>query len=538
MSRFAANVTRGVATPLRSSLLRGNGLTRLPRWQSHQSHDEACPSHVYRLAVPVLTCPGPWLSTAARADVPSATPTTRGGSGAAPRWQHTTFVQGSRRCVLKYHRRRHLSRPQENRAGLADSLPVLATTNTTAAVDTSTAFDREEEVDVILLPMAHAATRDFYDEALTFIAKTSLALTKRLAATTTVGNAAGGQQPPAGGRGGRPASPWDPIKEADELAAALPSPHLKVVVESLSDDEYQRQVEQSEWDLLGKRLVSTDPDDQDATTQFEHLVTVGKLFSQDSIQDMCRVGQLPYPLPAGLDLQDAYFLPLLVSRFAPALINGDIVLSRLEADQPNGSWTASTPEGTKALHLLRERSCVSTVLDLLQRPEVACVVVPWGHFHIPRLADAFLRIGMGNVGKAAAAAAAQSPPATSARTVVAEQFQQHAGSPLDLVDLSGFDKHHQPVFEVESTTASEELTRPITTGINRKGGGHFTLSSLADPPVPYGWTVGLLKQVYPGLETPLFDAAVHNVSSTRRGGDDMDSGSSKSSGDDPAGKRK
>ena len=194
------------------------------------------------------------------------------------------------------------------------------------------------------------------------------------------------------------------------------------VVEGMSADDAERRTESDELALIQRhakaaralraaaatgsasasRALSTLTEDQKAslafTDRFEGLIARNGVYSPEHQRAICAMYRLPFPLPGGLVLQDAYFRPRMALLHGDASVNGDIIASRLADPGIEQSDPA-------AFHAERELCCCRTVLRLIKEaaeapprapssaaPAAAArhIVVLWGHFHCERIVHALM----------------------------------------------------------------------------------------------------------------------------------------------------
>jgi hypothetical protein len=205
------------------------------------------------------------------------------------------------------------------------------------------------EATVHLIPMAHAATKDFFDKVLEFIADES-----RTCAGVT-----------------------DP-----HATPAIKRGAVRVLMEGLAATDTDRDTEQQEWQFLHQKVVDARAGLADADRflfDFTRKVETNTLYKPETQRSIAASYELPFPLPDKLLLQDAYFRPLAAARFSPFLASGDICL----ADYPPSEQQALMADGQK-LRVEREKHCAGEVRRLVAGG-TSLVFVPWGHFHAPSI---------------------------------------------------------------------------------------------------------------------------------------------------------
>jgi hypothetical protein len=148
---------------------------------------------------------------------------------------------------------------------------------------------------------------------------------------------------------------------------------VRVVMEGVCDTAQQRDMESREWAAIAGHAAAEDaePKSKAFMNQFRGLVLGNKLFRPETMADICASYQLPYPLPAELLLQDAYWRPCLAAECGGRLVNGDVILDALGA---------AAADDVARIRGLREASCAAAVRKLAAGG-TRSIVVPWGHFH-------------------------------------------------------------------------------------------------------------------------------------------------------------
>lgn len=242
------------------------------------------------------------------------------------------FTDGSRRVVLKARQK-------------AAEKPSVTTSQ---AANSSASLDSSIVASVHLVPMAHAATKVFFDATIAFIASEAKA-----------------------------AGISDPHACPPELRGAV-----KVLMEGLATTDEDRQTEQSEWKYISDQVLAARKGDAKADRflyNFTHKVETNTLFLPETQREIAAGYEIPFPLPGNLLLQDAYFRPLASARFGPLLASGDICLADYRPDQQR-----ELMEDGDKLRMERERHCAGEIRRLAHSG-CRSIIVPWGHFHAPMI---------------------------------------------------------------------------------------------------------------------------------------------------------
>lgn len=209
-----------------------------------------------------------------------------------------------------------------------------------------TAPDASLEARVHIIPMSHASTKKFFDSAIAFIAH-------EMAASGV----------------------------ADPHDVPLPMQGTcKILMEGLAETEEERNVERQEVAYLVDQVQQARKGNKDAEKFLHHFtskVESNSLYLTETQAAIAQSYQLPFPLPADLWLQDAYFRPLCSARFGPQLASCDVCLDDFTPEER--SRFQNEPQ---TLRQERERRCASEVRRLVAAG-VRQIFVPWGHFHTP-----------------------------------------------------------------------------------------------------------------------------------------------------------
>lgn len=144
--------------------------------------------------------------------------------------------------------------------------------------------------------------------------------------------------------------------------------------------------------------------DQTTAREVERLAQTDSLFNEATIAEICagyglkaEALLLGGPGPSAIVLQDAYFVPTLIARFAANVALTDVVL---EEETAHASEIAKLSRGTPLQQVLergfvkqvREEKCADGLLGRLDQLEHGSEVhVLWGHHHTDGLREALLR---------------------------------------------------------------------------------------------------------------------------------------------------
>lgn len=288
------------------------------------------------------------------------------------------FVQGSRKCSLK------LRTPSFKRL-----------------------------VSLHILPIAHAASSSFYDHLMTDIDIMRLVAQNNNDEHSDIFTFEG--------------QTLYHMHQQSELTKQerdlLSTKRFVAVVEGASETEAEREMETQELALIQKHVKltmcsqeeliaaaqgsSTDDDDDrhhrqsilgesaNFVERYSEAVQSGALYSPEHLKSICDMYSLPFPLPNGLVLQDAYFRPRLAFRHGDCIVNGDVVINQMTG---GASLAVTNPQ---AFHHLRELDCFETIKKLVQECDnqditvlppddeeelsQRHIAVLWGHYHCPKL---------------------------------------------------------------------------------------------------------------------------------------------------------
>jgi hypothetical protein len=199
---------------------------------------------------------------------------------------------------------------------------------------------------VHIIPMSHAATRPFFDSVIKFIHEEM----------ASIGVA-------------------DPHDVPEILRGTC-----KILMEGLAESDEERNIERQEIVYLVEQVKQArlgNKQAEDFLRQFTGKVESNSLYLEETQRAIAQSYQLPFPLPAGLWLQDGYFRPLCSARFGPQIAACDVCLDDFTAAER--SKFEADPQ---VLRQERERRCAMEVRRMVAAGAKQ-VFVPWGHFHMP-----------------------------------------------------------------------------------------------------------------------------------------------------------